>query len=59
MANKDIAKDIICAYLKNNENLASMSAYYEIASGNKEVLLEHIKAVKGIFERAIEEIKNE
>ena len=57
--NTDIAKHIILANLNGSLTLESVSTMYEIANGNNEILLDHIKALKNIFEKAIEEIENE
>ena len=57
--NKEIAKHIILANLNGSLTLESVSAMYEIANGNDDILLDHVKALKNIFEKAIEEIENE
>lgn len=55
--NKEIAKDVICAYLSNGESIDAIASLYDIKSGDNEVLLNHIKALKNIFENAIKEMK--
>ena len=59
--NTEIAKAIINAYIGNNGDFSAEGLFtlYEIQNGNKELLLEHVKALKNIFEKAIEEIEND
>ena len=61
MKNKELAKAIICAYLNQNGDFTPEGLFtiYEIHNGNDEILLEHVKALKNIFEKAIEEIESE
>lgn len=39
-------------------NEYSVSDLYNISHGNKELLLEHLEALKEIFDDAIKELKN-
>ena len=59
MKNKEIAKAVIVSYLGRGLSGEGLATIYEINKGNNEVLLEHVKALKNIFERAIEEIEDE
>lgn len=45
--------------LQNNENFTvrGLSDLYEIKNGNKKVILEHLKAVSNIINRAIKELE--
>ena len=52
----EIAKNIIIAYLSTGNNIASINELYEIRSDNKELLREHINALKNIFEAANKEL---
>ena len=52
MRELEIAKNIIIAYLSTGNNIASINELYEIRSDNKELLREHINALKNIFEAA-------
>jgi len=61
--NKEIAKDVILGYFYKMSvddliNGAGVNEVFLIKSDDK-VLLEHIKALKNIFEKAIEEIEND
>lgn len=55
--NKEVAKNVICSYLGNGETIDALNDLYEIRNGNNELLLDHIKALKNIFENAIKEMK--
>lgn len=61
MKNKELAKAIIIAYLSSNDNgdftPEGLITMWEIKNGNDDLLLEHIKALKNIFEKAIGEIE--
>ena len=59
--NTEIAKAIINAYIGQNGDFTAEGLFtlYEIQNGNNELLLEHVKALKNIFEKAIEEIEND
>lgn len=59
MRNKEIAKAVITSYLSNKLSFESLGTVYEIQNGDDELLLEHVKALKNIFERAIKEIEGE
>lgn len=56
MRELEIAKNIIIAYLSTGNNIASINELYEIRSDNKELLREHINALKNIFEAANKEL---
>lgn len=45
--------------LQNNENFTvrGLRELYEIKSGNKKAILEHLKAVRNIINRAIKELE--
>ena len=55
----DVAKRIIINHLHTNLNIDSLNALYEIAHGNKEVLLAHIKDCSNIFNKAKEQLEEE
>ena len=59
MKNKEVAKAIILAYLEIGMTPDGLYSIYEIRDDNNELLLEHVKALKNIFEKAIEEIEND
>jgi len=59
MKNKEIAKAVIVSYLGTGLSARGLSTIYEINMGNNELLLEHVKALKNIFEKAIKEIEDE
>lgn len=55
----DVAKYMIISYLNNNINGDSLSALFAIQQGDKEELLEHIKALIPIFIEAKEQLEKE
>lgn len=55
----DVAKHMIISYLNNNVNGDSLSALFAIQQGDKEELLEHIKALIPIFIEAKEQLEKE
>lgn len=62
-SNVEIAKEIVCGYFENllsNDKL-SFGGMQELADikfdTTNKILLEHIKAIKNIFEKAIDEIE--
>lgn len=55
----DVAKYMIISYLNNNINADSLSALFAIQQGDKEELLEHIKALIPIFIKAKEQLEKE
>lgn len=59
MINKEIASAVIKSYLGTGLSSRGLSTIYEINMGNNELLLEHVKALKNIFERAIKEMEDE
>ena len=55
----DVAKHMIISYLNNNINGDSLSALFAIQQGDKEELLEHIKALIPIFIEAKNQLEKE
>lgn len=55
----DVAKYMIISYLNNNINADSLSALFAIQQGDKEELLEHIKALIPIFIEAKKQLEKE
>ena len=55
----DVAKHMIISYLNNNANGDSLSALFAIQQGDKEELLEHIKALIPIFIEAKNQLEKE
>lgn len=55
----DVAKYMIISYLNNNVNGDSLSALFAIQQGDKEELLEHIKALIPIFIEAKNQLEKE
>ena len=55
----DVAKYMIISYLNNNINGDSLSALFAIQQGDKEGLLEHIKALIPIFIEAKNQLEKE
>ena len=55
----DVAKYMIVSYLNNNINVDSLSALFAIQQGDKEELLEHIKALIPIFIEAKNQLEKE
>lgn len=56
---KEVAKKIILSYLNQNLDFEWIQTIYEINSDNDEILLEHIKYIRNIFDKAIKEIEGE
>ncbi len=62
-SNVEIAKEIICGYFESllSNNKLSFGGIQELADikfdTTNKILLEHIKAIKNIFEKAIDEIE--
>ena len=54
--NKEIAKHVILAYLGQTVKAENVYTVYQIQNGDDELLLEHIKALKNIFDNAIKEM---
>lgn len=54
-----IAISFIIKILQNNDNPTSESIYdlLEVQSGNKKVIIEHIKAIRNIMDKALEELE--
>ena len=55
----DVAKYMIISYLNTNINGDSLSALFAIQQGDKEELLEHIKALIPIFIKAKNQLEKE
>lgn len=55
----DVAKYMIISYLNTNINGDSLSALFAIQQGDKEELLEHIKALIPIFIEAKNQLEKE
>ena len=54
-----VAFDIIMTYLGAKEIPDGLYDIYEIKQGNKDVLLQHLKAMDSIFQSAIEELEGD
>lgn len=54
-----VAKSIIISILSNNDNptVDGMYEIFQIRSGNKEILIEHIKAIRNIMDKALKELE--
>ena len=54
-----VAISLIIKILQNNDNPTSEALYelYEIQKGNKKVIIEHIKAIRNIMDKALEELE--
>lgn len=57
--NVEIAKSIVIAYLEKGDTTEGIYEIFQIKFGNRDVLLEHIKALKNIFSDAIEELEKD
>lgn len=54
------AKSIILSILQNGRTtIDAIDSIFEIQNGNKEELKEHIKAIKNIMSKALEELEKE
>ena len=55
----EISKKFVCTILSNNAEPTTdgLAEILEIRMGNEELLLEHIKAINNIFNKAIEELE--
>ena len=56
-----LAKSFVISILSNGNSptLEALSDIYWIRSGNKELLIEHIKAIRNIMNKALKELNNE
>ena len=54
--NKEVAKHVILSYLGQTVKAENVYTVYQIQNGDDELLLEHIKALRNIFENAINEM---
>ena len=54
-----LAKSFVISILSNNDSptLEALSEIYWIRSGNKELLIEHIKAIRNIMDKALKELE--
>ena len=54
------AKQFILSFLgKDNVTTEAMNSIYEINAGNKDELIKHIKAVRDILNKALEELERD
>lgn len=54
------AKQFILSFLcKDNVTIETMNSIYEINAGNKDELIKHIKAVRDIMDKALEELERD
>lgn len=53
------AISLVIKILQNNDNPTSEALYdlFEIQRGNKKIIIEHIKAIKDIMNKALEELE--
>lgn len=54
MRELELSKEIITSYLNKNITLYGLNDLYEINDGNEKLLLEHLKALVNIFQKAID-----
>lgn len=59
MKEKECATNIIKTVLRNGSTPDAIHDLYEISRGNKNLLLEHIIALKNIFAKAEKQLKKE
>ena len=53
-------KQFILSFLcKDNVTIETMNSIYEINAGNKDELIKHIKAVRDIMDKALEELERD
>ena len=57
MSEVEVAKRVLVSYLKNANSSISIAEGLEIKAGNNELLLEHIKALINIFNKAKKELE--
>ncbi len=50
----EVATNFVKTILEKNINMYSLNDLYEISLGNKDVLLDHLKAINNIIMKAIE-----
>ena len=50
----EVATNFVKTILEKNINMYSLNDLYEISLGNKDVLLDHLKAISNIIMKAIE-----
>lgn len=53
------AISLVIKILQNNDNPTSKGLYeiFDIQRGNKKIIIEHIKAIKNIMDKALEELE--
>ena len=56
-----VARDMVIKILSNHEEPTPEAIYelFEIQTGSKKVLLEHLKVIRNIFNKAIEELEGD
>ena len=57
----DCAKTFVITILRNDGDITieGLNDMFEIQNGNKDVLVEHIKAIRNIMNKALEELERE
>lgn len=53
----EVATNFVITILSRNVNIDSANELFKIRSGNKEVLKEHMKAIRDILNKAISELE--
>lgn len=59
MKELQVAKQIIINNLNSELTFEGLGELWEITNGNKEILLEHIKALSNIFNKAKEQLEKD
>ncbi len=54
----EVSKRFVITILNQNINIESVNAIYEINNGNTKLLLEHLKAITSIMNKAINELES-
>lgn len=54
----EVSKRFVITILNQNINIESVNAIYEINNGNTKLLLEHLKAITNIMNKAINELES-
>lgn len=57
MKELQLAKEIIVTFLEKNITPDGLYDVYEIKHGNKDILMQHLKALYGIFQKAIKQLE--
>lgn len=57
----EMAKKFVCTILTNRTEptVDGLAEIFEIRSGNKEILISHLKAITSIMNKAIQELESE